>query len=171
MNRHFLLTVLMGVATLGIAPTAYAQTASSQSLTAPGVPRAVSAPTALSPYFAPGISLGVLSPPGEAEKFLKQKCDPHTIPIGLSTAPPLKVGPNKIGVINAGAKTLTFAVKLGETYQIVKLAPDEIETVTLLVGATALAGTSDNSIPTQTLTGGTVYRLKAQDGKWAFVAD
>jgi hypothetical protein len=112
--------------------------------------------------------------PGQFDKFVdheKKSTRPWDPPLIACAPVHLKVGASKIGVINASDKTHTFAIKLGTTDQIVKLAPGEIETVTLLVGATALAGTSDNSIPTQTLTGGTVYRLQAQDGKWAFVAD
>lgn len=196
MSPHPHLFALIGMAALGLAAPANAQTTSSQSATPQALQRLLQAPvdplrdrtndlgyggTLACPTCMPG-TYGPLGKEGsepfivprQLDKFTEaeQKSELRPPPTLIACAPvPLKVGPSKIGVINGGDQTLTFAVKLGAIEQIVKLAPGEIETVTLSSGVTAQAGTSDNSIPTQALTAGKVYRLKAQDGKWAFVAD
>lgn len=195
MTRHQLLIVLMGVAALSCAGTARAQTASSQSVTPQALQRLLQAPvdplrdrtndlgyggTLACPTCMPGgygPGTGGSFPqitPGQTGDVLPRPRNVGGLPtFTLATcAPvPLKVGPRKIGLINAGDQTLKFALKLGDTEQVVNLAPGEIETVTLPSGTSALAGTSDDSIPAQTLAAGKVYRLKAQNGKWAFVAD
>lgn len=204
MSPHPHLFALIGMAALGLAAPANAQTTSSQSATpqalqrilqdqvnpggaqlAPGLgsdpAKSGACPTCVTgglvplvsstipsrpqnPMYRPGYIDGPITGGGGTSR-------PATLPASACSDVAIKVGPSKIGVINGGDQTLTFAVKLGAIEQIVKLAPGEIETVTLSSGVTAQAGTSDNSIPTQALTPGKVYRLKAQDGKWAFVAD
>lgn len=193
MSPHPHLIALMAMAALGLAAPAAAQTSASQStapwalqylLQAPAasiqdVTRkyggALACPTCMPGAYGPLGTEGAIPQirPGQFDKFVDEKKSTRPwAPTLIACAPvPLKVGPGKIGVINGSDQTLTFSVKLGASDQIVKLAPGEIETVTVLIGGTALVGTSDNSIPAQTLTGGTVYRLKAQDGKWAFVSD
>lgn len=194
MSPHPHLIALIAIAALGLAAPASAQTPSSQSMT-PQAPQrllqdpanpiqdvtrkyggTLACPTCMPGEYGPLGTEGTipLIRPGQFDKFVEdeQKRTSPPPPTLIACAPvPLKVGPSKIGVINGSDQTLTFSVKLGAAEQIVKLAPGEIETVSVPVGRAAVAGTSDNRIPAQTLTGGTVYRLKAQNGKWAFVVD